>query len=197
MADPKQPNEFVAITTIEDYQARFENDYKERFDKDFQAGIKDRLKRQNEQHQQALVDKDKQLLAKYEIESLDLLDDFVSKGKGYQKLVDEKEALSNTFTTTKSEYETLQSQYKDLQEQYLIYKANVDDKRIDDLKAFFKGKEQEINEESLKAFLEQNPQFIKKVISVNVGDDKGDKKPHETDFEELRSTLDKALKIKR
>ncbi len=197
MADPKQPNEFVAITTIEDYQARFENDYKERFDKDFQAGIKDRLKRQNEQHQQALVDKDKQLLAKYEIESLDLLDDFVSKGKGYQKLVDEKEALSNTFTTTKSEYETLQSQYKDLQEQYLIYKANVDDKRIDDLKAFFKGKEQEINEESLKAFLEQNPQFIKKVISVNVGDDKGDEKPHETDFEELRSTLDKALKIKR
>lgn len=197
MADPKQPNEFVAITTIEDYQARFENDYKERFDKDFQAGIKDRLKRQNEQHQQALVDKDKQLLAKYEIESLDLLDDFVSKGKGYQKLVDEKEALSNTFTTTKSEYETLQSQYKDLQEQYLIYKANVDDKRIDDLKAFFKGKEQEINEESLKAFLEQNPQFIKKVISVNVGDDKGDEKPHETDFEELKSTLDKALKIKR
>lgn len=198
MDTSQKPDEFVAITTLDDYQAKFETDYKERFSKDFEAGIKDRLARQSEKHAQALTQKEQELLAKYEIDSFDLLGEYVDKGKGYQKLIDEKEALSETFTTTKSDYEKLQAEHKALNELYLLNKANVDEKRIDDLKAFFKGKDEEITEETLKAFLGEYPEFLKKVVSVRVGgDDDGDTQKPPTDYEELKERLDKRFNIKR
>ena len=75
---------------------------------------------------------------------------------------------------------------------------DVDEKRIDDLKAFFKGKDEEITKETLKAFLGEYPEFLKKVVSVRVGgDDDGDTQKPPTDYEELKERLDKRFNIKR
>lgn len=194
--DPNNPT-FQEIKTLEDYQKRFDEDYKVRFKSDFESGIKDRLTRQTEKHKQELLEKDKALLEKYGLENYDLLDELVNNGKGYQAIASEKETLSAKLEELSTEKMSVEQKYQELNEKYLLTINNVDDKQVSDLKAFFKGQDREITDENLKEFLAKHPDFVKKTISVKIGngDEKGRNPDDLTAYDAFKSKMNKKLKI--
>jgi len=83
---------------------------------------------------------------KYGAETLEQLQDFIEKGKGYDEL---KLAHDNTVVEMEA-----------LQEKLLFIENNIDVKRYDDVKAYFKGKELSLTPENLKAELTTHPEWL-------------------------------------
>ena len=97
--------------------------------------IKERLERAN-----------KSFLKRYGLENREALDDIVNKALSYD-LMDEK-------------YNALIDENSSLKEKLAFIENNIDNNRIDDVRAYFKGKELEFNNETLAEELKTHPEWL-------------------------------------
>ncbi len=97
--------------------------------------------------------------SRYGVKDLNELDNLFGQSKSYGPLkekFDELEKNHNDLTTS----------YKDLQKRYAFRVGNIDEKRISDIETYFKGKNIDIDENTLAQELKSHPEWVKKVGKV-------------------------------
>ena len=96
---------------------------------------------------------------RYGVKDLSELDNLVGQARSYGPLKERFDELD------KSHNETVNS-YKDLTKKYAYRVGNIDESRISDIEAYFKGKNIEIDEKSLAEELKTHPEWVRKVGTV-------------------------------
>ena len=96
---------------------------------------------------------------RYGVKDLAELDDLISKASSY----DEWESRYNEL---KPQFDDLTNQHHDLTKKYGYKACNIDDKKIQDIETYFKGKGLDINEETLMAELKTHPDWVNKVATI-------------------------------
>lgn len=94
-------------------------------------------------------------LKNYGVNSVEELETLISKGKEHQTLVEQ--------------IEQLKSENRELKEKDLFTTHQIDSNRVDDVRTYFKGKELEINADSLAQALATHPEWVKKIAEIQVG----------------------------
>lgn len=107
------------------------------------------------------------LYSKYNVQDKKSLDDLVSKSQSYDIMTERIENIRNENAS--------------LKEQILFLKNNIDEKKYDDIKAYFKGKEIEFNEENLLNELANHKEWEKKAMTIET---LGNTKQHDTPMDE-------------
>jgi hypothetical protein len=105
-----------------------------------------------------------------------------AKGK---KELDEMVGKSQSFDVMKEKYEGIISENSNLKERLEFLNNNIEPAKYDDVKAYFKGKELEFNDENLKKELATHPEWVIKKVASGVstttitplGNEKHDNKP--------------------
>lgn len=97
--------------------------------------------------------------SRYGVKNLQELDDLFGQSKSYGP-------LKEKFDELEKNHNDLDSSYKDLQKRYAFRVGNIDEKRIDDIEAYFKGKNLDIDENTLAQELKTHPEWIKKVGKI-------------------------------
>lgn len=83
----------------------------------------------------------------------------------FGKTVDlDAEITKNKELTDK--YGDLETQFKDLTKKYGYKACNIDEKKIQDIETYFKGKGIDISEETLIAELKTHPDWVNKVATI-------------------------------
>ena len=96
---------------------------------------------------------------RYGVKDLSELDNLFGQSKSYGPLkerFDELEKSHNDQTTA----------YKDLIKKYAYRVNNVDEARVNDIETYFKGKDIEIDENTLAKEIKTHPEWVKKVGKV-------------------------------
>lgn len=114
------------------------------------------------------------LLKQYNLESNEELESLISKGRDYQKLVEELEQLK--------------VQNKELVEKDLFSSNKIDENRFDDVRTYFKGKELDMSAETLAQALSTHPEWVKKIAEVEIGAEKQNKNL-QSDLEQERRRI--------
>lgn len=96
---------------------------------------------------------------RYGVNNLTELDNLFGKAAGYDA------ALSNNSELSQR-YGDLENQYKDLTKRYGFKSCNIDEKKIQDIETYFKGKGIDISEESLIEELKTHPDWVNKVSTI-------------------------------
>ncbi len=96
---------------------------------------------------------------RYGVKDLNELDSLVGQSRSYGP-------LKERFDELEKNHGDLDTTYKDLQKRYAFRVGNIDEKRIDDIETYFKGKNIEIDENTLAQELKTHPEWIKKVGKV-------------------------------
>lgn len=107
------------------------------------------------------------LYSKYNVQDQKSLDDLVSKSQSYDIMAERIENIRNENAS--------------LKEQIIFLKNNIDENKYDDIKAYFKGKEIEFNEENLLNELANHKEWEKKAITIET---LGNTKQHDTPMDE-------------
>ena len=98
-------------------------------------------------------------LTRYGVKDLQELDNLVGQSRSYGPLKERFDELSKG-------HGDLENNYKDLQRRYAYKMGNIDEKRISDIEAYFKGKNIEIDENTLAQEIKTHPEWVKKVGKV-------------------------------
>lgn len=107
------------------------------------------------------------IYSKYNVQDQKALDDLVSKSQSYDIMAERIENIRNENAS--------------LKEQIIFLKNNIDENKYDDIKAYFKGKEIEFNEENLLNELANHKEWEKKAITIET---LGNTKQHDTPMDE-------------
>ena len=113
-------------------------------------------------------------LKNYGVETQEELEGLLTKGREYQKLLEENERLK--------------TENKDLVKQSLYSKYKIDENRFDDVDTYFKGKELDLTDENLANALATHNEWVKKIAQVEIGAEKQEKNL-QTDEEEMRARI--------
>ena len=103
---------------------------------------------------------------RYGVNNLNELDDMLGRSKSYDSIKLQFDDLSQKHSNLENEHNNLMSQFKDLNRNYAYKVGNIDESRIADIDAYFKGKGIDINEASLSEELKNHPEWIKKASTV-------------------------------
>lgn len=93
--------------------------------------------------------------SRYGVKDLNELDELFGQSRSYGPLKEKYDGLEK-------EHNDLLTSHKDLQKRYAYKMGNVDEKRIPDIEAYFKGKNIEIDENTLANELKSHPEWAKK-----------------------------------
>lgn len=97
----------------------------------------------------ARLDRDrKSLFKRYGVNDKNGLDDLIGKAQSYNVM--------------EERYNAIKDEVNSLRESNAFLKNNVNSERYDDVRAYFKGKELEFNEETLKEAIATHPEWITK-----------------------------------
>lgn len=114
-----------------------------------------------------------QFYKRYGVSSREELDDLIGK--------------CQSFDEVKERYDNLNVENQSLKQELAFLKNNIDNKKIDDIKIYFKGKELELNEENLINELSTHPEWVKANTSINtLGVEHKETKREETEDERIK-----------
>lgn len=114
-----------------------------------------------------------QFYKRYGVANREELDDLIGK--------------CQSFDEVKERYDNLSTENQSLREELAFLKNNIDNKKIDDIKIYFKGKELELNEENLINEITSHPEWVKANTSINaLGVEHKETKREETEDERIK-----------
>jgi len=126
----------------------------------------------NEIVRKRLEKQNNKLFGRYGVANRNELDNLIGKVQSYDVM--------------KERYDKIKEENKGLNEKMLFIENNISPNKKDDIYAYFKGKELELNDENLKSLLETHPEWLneKKPTISKIGNDKGGNKqePDEKDI---------------
>ena len=96
---------------------------------------------------------------RYGVKDLKELDELFGKSVDYDKVVTERDELSQ-------KYGDLETQHKDLNKRYAYKIGNVDESKIADIENYFKGKGIDIDENTLIEEIKTHPDWVHKVATI-------------------------------
>lgn len=99
------------------------------------------------------------MFTRYGVKDLNELDNLFGQSKSYGPLKEKFDELDKNHSD-------LMTSYKDLQKRYAFRVGNIDEQRVADIETYFKGKNIEIDENTLAQELKTHPEWIKKVGKV-------------------------------
>lgn len=115
-----------------------------------------------EQVNQFVRDRIDKIYSKYGVENADELEQLISKARSYE--------------TMEEEYKNSKEENGSLKSKLMFFENNIEPSREDDIRAYFKGKELELNEENLVEQIKTHPEWCKVVKQVSTIDVLGAKK---------------------
>lgn len=106
------------------------------------------------------------------------------------KSLDELEEMKNNHISREEELSRINLENADLKREIAFLKNSIDPNRYDDVKAYFKGTDTDLTEESLIEALKNHPEWLKKEVKQTtitaVGRDNGNQET-ENDLKEVRA----------
>lgn len=96
---------------------------------------------------------------RYGVKSLEELDGLVGKSRSY----DVTKQLHDELETR---YSDLETKYKDTSKKYAFKMGNIDEARIADIEAYFKGKGIDIDESTLMQEIQMHPEWVMKANTI-------------------------------
>lgn len=99
------------------------------------------------------------VFTRYGVANLEELDNLFGQANSYGP-------LKEKFGELEKNHNDLNSVYKDLQKRYAFKVGNIDEKRINDIETYFKGKNIDIDENTLAQELKSHPEWVKKVGQI-------------------------------
>lgn len=115
------------------------------------------------------------LYGRYGVESKEQLDELVGKAQSYDVMSEDYNALNKTFVEMRTENAFL--------------KNNIDPARYDDIKAYFKGKDMEINSDTLQAELENHSEWVKQEKKTTI-ESLSSEEPSKTQMSEKEKVME-------
>jgi hypothetical protein len=100
---------------------------------------------------------------RYGVKDLNELDDLVGRAGSY-------DSTKKNYDSLNEIYNSLNNQHKELNKKYAYKVGGIDENRIPDIEAYFKGRGIDIDENSLTEELKNHPEWIKKISTIqNMG----------------------------
>lgn len=96
---------------------------------------------------------------RYGVKDLKELDALMGYKESYDSLKTEHDDMTQ-------KYSDLETQHKDLTKRYAYKVGNINNDKINDIETYFKGKNLDINEESLMAELKTHPDWVNQVSTI-------------------------------
>ena len=96
---------------------------------------------------------------RYGVKDLNEMDNLFGQASSYGPLKQEFDNLTNS-------HNELNNQFKDLVKRYAYKVGNVNPEKTSDIETYFKGKNLEINENTLAEELKTHPEWVTKVSSI-------------------------------
>jgi len=96
---------------------------------------------------------------RYGVKSLEELDDLVGKSRSH-------DTIKQLYDELELKHSDLETKYRDTARKYAFKVGNIDEARIADIEAYFKGKGIDIDEEHLMQELQMHPEWVAKVNTI-------------------------------
>ena len=120
----------------------------------------------NELMQRRVARSHEAFFKRYGVKDLSELDALMGYKESYDTLNVEHENLKKERDDLSAKYGDLETQHKDLTKRYAYKVGNINNEKINDIETYFKGKNLDINEESLMAELKTHPDWANKVSTI-------------------------------
>lgn len=96
---------------------------------------------------------------RYGVKDLAELDELIGQSRSYGPMKERFDELSKN-------HEDLINQHNDLTKRYAYHVGNINPDKYNDIETYFKGKNLDINEQTLSEELKSHPDWIKKVANI-------------------------------
>lgn len=103
---------------------------------------------------------------RYGVKDLKELDDLFGKAYDSDKIKADLEASLKANEELQGKYDELTNQHKDLTKRYAFNSKNINPEKYSDIETYFKGKNLEINEDTLSAELKNHSDWMNKPATI-------------------------------
>ena len=108
----------------------------------------------------------KAFFSRYGVNDLNELDALFGQASSYGPLKEQFDELTKSNTELTGKYDELTKSHSDLTKKYAYKVGNVNQEKTSDIEAYFKGKNLEIDENTLMEELKTHPEWVTKVSSI-------------------------------
>ena len=103
---------------------------------------------------------------RYGVKDLDELDALLGKSQQLDETTEKLTDSENRYNELQTKYGDLENQHKDLTKRYAYSKGNINPERYSDIETYFKGKNLEINEDTLTQELKTHKDWANKPVTI-------------------------------
>lgn len=96
---------------------------------------------------------------RYGVKDLAELDNLVGKSRSH-------DTMKQLYDELELKHSDIETKYKDISKRYAFKMGNIDESRVADIEAYFKGKGIDIDEEHLMQELQMHPEWVAKVNTI-------------------------------